>query len=173
MKKAENNRALSRAYALLRDETPLGAFNCGELCSARCCGGDDDTGMWLFPHEAEYLIQNSYKVTQSDGNFGFPCAVCPGECKRDERPLACRFFPLFPLLVEEKGRERIVVISDPRAGICPLTKGEVRLSRQFIRAVRRAGKCLIEDDEIREYMKKVSGELREILELQSLLTSED
>ena len=38
------------AYSLLEEVTPLPA-DCGQLCGAACCKGDDETGMYLFPGE--------------------------------------------------------------------------------------------------------------------------
>ncbi len=165
----EYNRALAKAYALMKNETPLGDIDCGTVCGARCCGGDDKTGMWLFPHEAEFVKQSSLTVKNTEANFGCPAAVCSGACKRDERPLACRFFPLFPILIEENGHETVKVIFDPRASVCPLSAEGVRLSRTFVRAVRRAGKCLAADEEINAYMKKISNELLELAELAAKL----
>lgn len=162
-------RALKKACALLKNETPLGSFDCGNLCAGRCCEGDSLTGMWLFPGEEQLVKGENFTIIETEANYGCPAVVCGGKCKRDKRPLSCRFFPLVPVIVEEEGRETVKAMIDPRAGICPLSSNEKLISRRFIRAVRRAGKCLAADDEIREYMKKISSEMLEIIELRSLL----
>ena len=42
---------LQKALDELENITPLKPFNCGKLCSARCCCGGDNDGMGLFPGE--------------------------------------------------------------------------------------------------------------------------
>lgn len=46
---------LQKALDELENITPLKPFNCGKLCSARCCSGGDNDGMGLFPGEKELL----------------------------------------------------------------------------------------------------------------------
>lgn len=46
---------LQKALDELENITPLKPFNCGKLCSARCCSGGDNDGMGLFPGEEELL----------------------------------------------------------------------------------------------------------------------
>lgn len=167
---AEQNRLYRRAYALLKKETPLGRFDCGRLCGGACCKGTENDGMLLFPHEEELLAHCGYTITAA----GEGCAmVCGGTCKRDYRPLACRFFPLFPVITVKNGSPTVAAVRDPRAaGACPLGKGGA-LSPRFVRAVRRAGKILARDDEIRAYMENMSEELAEITALQRMLIKED
>lgn len=164
------NKALREAYSLLRREAPLGGFNCGRLCSAACCAGNEGEGMWLFPHEAELFVKSDgFTIVKTESNFGYPLLVCRGVCNRAERPLACRFFPLFPALIEENGEEKIKIIRDPRASMCPLSLENTRIDRSFVRNVKLAGKFLARDVEIHEYLKKLSGELLEIQKFRELL----
>lgn len=168
------NKALREAYGLLRNRTPLGAYNCGRLCEAACCKGNADCGMWLFPHEKELFVKSdNFTVKETDGNFGYPMIICNGKCERDERPLSCRIFPLFPGIVEENGKEKIRIIRDPRASMCPLILDKSRFEQAFVRNVKLAGAFLAQDAEIKEYMKKVTAELIEIIELKKLLSEED
>ena len=53
------------------------------------------------------------------------------------RPLACRMFPLTPVLSVRDGRERLSVRMDPRAfAVCPLCEGGVRgMDAAFAQAV--------------------------------------
>ena len=105
------------AYQALQDLTPIAA-DCGKLCGARCCSGDDETGMILFPHEALLVHKAGYQITRAD-LMGLPVefAVCSGRCDRRLRPLSCRIYPYAPIL-----RDGVVeVIPDPRAKpFCPL-----------------------------------------------------
>lgn len=53
--KPEFESGLEKALDELEAVTPLKPFNCGRLCSARCCSGDENDGMGLFPGEEELL----------------------------------------------------------------------------------------------------------------------
>ena len=115
-------------YRLFDNSTPL-TVDCGKLCNSACCSGDD-SGMFLFPGEREVYkllkpdgikIEMSDLVYSYDGNeYKTPILFCNGDCDRYIRPLACRIFPLTPIL-DEYGK--IQIITDPRAkSICPLAK---------------------------------------------------
>lgn len=56
---------LQKALDELENITPLKPFNCGKLCSARCCSGGDNDGMGLFPGEKE-LFESSMDFEISD-----------------------------------------------------------------------------------------------------------
>ena len=163
------NPALREAYERLYHKTPLGFYNCGRLCDGLCCRGDCK-GMWLYPYEDElFADKEGFEICETEGNYGYPMVICSGECDRSERPLACRIFPLFPLVFEEDGKVQIKVVYDPRAGMCPLAKENRQLDPTFVKEVRKAARYLIRDEKIFEYMKAVSLELLEIIELQCRL----
>ena len=163
------NKVLKEAYDRLYHKTPLGFYNCGRLCDGLCCRGDCK-GMWLYPHEAElFADKDGFEVCETEGNYGYPMVICSGECNRAERPLACRIFPLFPLVHEIDGKLKFEVILDPRANMCPLAKSQKPLDPSFIKEVRKSARVLARDPETLEYMKAVSLELMEIIELQEKL----
>lgn len=163
------NPALREAYERLYHKTPLGFYNCGRLCDGLCCRGDEQ-GMWLFPYEEEiFENKEGFEVCETEGNYGYPMVICSGECDRAERPLACRIFPLFPLVTEDEGKIRIKVIYDPRAGMCPLTRQNKEIDSSFIKEIYKSTRYLIRDEKILEYLKAVSSELIEIMELKHLL----
>ena len=165
----ELHPALRDAYERLYHKTPLGFYNCGRLCDGLCCRGDCK-GMWLYPYEEEYFAnKEGFEVCETEGNFGYSMIICSGECSREERPIACRIFPLFPLVYEDGGKNKIKVIYDPRAGMCPLARENKLLDPKFAKEVRMAARSLMRDPKILEYMKAVSGELAEILELRHRL----
>lgn len=164
------NENLKKAYDCLSHETPLGFYDCGRLCDGLCCRGDCK-GMWLYPDEEELFAgKEGFEVCETEGNYGYPMVICSGECNRDERPLACRIFPLFPLVIEEGGEIKVRVIRDPRAGMCPIIRSSKRVTPSFIRSVRMAARYVIRDEKNLEYMKAVSLELLEIIELNERLT---
>ena len=153
--KKEN--VIKSCYSILRKATPLN-FDCGKICNAKCCEGDEKTGMLLFPGE-EGLIDPDINIIETEN--GGRLAVCNGSCDRSRRPLACRIYPLFPLVSHEGD---IKVIFDLRAD-CPLRKGEYKYNRRFIKAVKRVGKYLLLNDETAEYYKKLTELQNEQLEL--------
>lgn len=109
---------MKRAYTKLKNLTPIPA-DCGKLCDKRCCKGNEGDGMILFPGEDENRLPPSFTMSDSD-IYGHPVrfAACVGQCKRGERPLACRIFPFAPYL-EADGS--LTIIADPRAKfMCPL-----------------------------------------------------
>ena len=130
--------------------------------------------MWLYPYEEEmFADKEGFVVCETEGNYGYPMVICSGECDRAERPLACRIFPLFPLVLEENGKVTIKVIRDPRATMCPIVRSSKRIDPSFVREVRLAARRLIRDEKIFDYMKNVSLELLEIIELQARLAVEE
>lgn len=162
------NKALREAYALLEKNTPLGKTDCGLVCDAVCCTDECGDSMELFPYEKE-LLEGTEGFEITDGEV--PLLRCSGRCERDKRPLACRIYPLFPLVdTDEDGNEHIRVIYDPRAtAACPLCAKRTKLDRRFVRAVRRAGKYLLTDSESAAYLKKTSDYLKELIKLEVML----
>lgn len=148
-------------YALLGDVTPLPA-DCGEVCGAACCRGDENTGMLLFPCEAAPPFG---RVQESGDRRLF---VCDGQCDRDHRPLACRLFPLFPYVTEAG---RVKAVYDPAAfAVCPLVRlnANVRLRRDFVRRVRRVGRALMRTPDGRAFLIARSREIDELNRFLSL-----
>lgn len=152
-----------RAYRLLENVTPL-KFDCGLLCNGKCCTGDNDAGMCLFPGEEVILdADNDFlkirKESMVDTEILF--ATCNGSCNRRLRPLSCRIFPYVPYL-KENGR--LTIIEDPRAKyLCPLLAEsfEFKIDRRFRRKVFNAFQILIRDKDIRNHISLLSGVLDE------------
>ncbi len=147
-------------FGLFRDATPLKA-DCGAVCGAACCKGDDTVGMLLFPGEPSTL-----PVAEADGRR---FVLCGGHCEREDRPLACSIFPLFPA-VDEAGHVR--VIADPRAfPVCPLARQaeNVRFDPRFVRRVKKAGKLLATDPACFAFLRELTDELDEIVRMNELL----
>lgn len=116
--------------------------------------------MRLFPGEAVLLTGLPGFTLLPDENGVL--LVCEGRCDRRNRPLACRFFPLFPHL-DAQGRIRAVY--DPRAWrVCPLVRehSHVPLQPAFVRGVRHVGRLLTEDPACREELRRQAAEIDEI-----------
>ncbi len=154
--KKEN--VIKSCYSLLRKSTPLD-FDCGKICKGKCCWGDEKTGMLLFPGE-ENLIDPNIKVMENEQ--GERIAVCNGVCDRNKRPLSCRIYPLFPLVIEKDGKDEISVIFDLRAD-CPLRNGEYGFNRAYIKYVKRVGKFLLLNEETGEFYRELSAMEEEFL----------
>ena len=151
-----------RAFRLLGNFTPL-KTDCGVLCGRRCCHGDADTGMLLFPGEATVL-----PVREAGGRR---VAVCGGRCSRETRPLSCRLFPLFPV---PDGRGGLTAAADPRGAICPLVRhaAQVRFSHRFRARVAAVGRLLLCDADCRAFLEHVWAEMADAEALRSSLTAD-
>ena len=151
-------------YRLFDDCTPI-PVDCGQLCGGACCEGDD-CGMHLFPGERkvyELLDEDWIKIEKSDLNYSYknknynvPVAFCSGKCDRFARPLACRIFPLTPVLRDGK----IEVITDPRAkSVCPLSKGFYVSDYQerFVKNIYRAFTLLCKNPQFKAFFEEYSA----------------
>lgn len=145
---------ITRARDLLRTLTPLNS-DCGRYCGGACCASDseDEQGMLLFPGEERLYSDCEWAKVLPARFLGLDDArmlVCRGECPRDERPLACRLFPIAPRLIDGKCAARL----DRRAfGVCPLTGyGIQALSGEFIRTCEQVFDLLCEDEDCLRYI---------------------
>lgn len=156
-------------YRLFDTNTPL-AVDCGKLCASACCGGDD-SGMFLFPGEKEvYKLLNpaGMRIEYSDLTYNYngkqcktPILFCDGDCDRYVRPLACRIFPLTPVLGEDG---KIEIITDPRAkSICPLAKTLYldEYDENFIKSVKKAFILLMKNKQVRAFMVEYTRYINE------------
>lgn len=150
-------------YSLLRNETPL-SFDCGEICGGKCCKGDSNLGMLLFPGE-ENLIDSNIEIKETES--GDKIAVCNGNCDRNKRPLSCRIYPVFPLIVNENNEEKIKTIIDLRAD-CPLKECEYKFQKSFLRKVKRVGKLLLLNEETKEFYLSLCDDFNEQIALLKL-----
>lgn len=163
--KRKTQSAVEKARDAIGELTPLKGHDCGQLCSAACCKGDEQTGMYLFPNETTELRT----IELPDG---LRLAVCSGNCSREKRPLACMIFPFFPT-VDDKGK--VYAEIDSRAySVCPLAvcSEEVIFDRRFIKAIKKAGKQLAKDEDCLEFMQTVTAQIDEINEMRKAFSSE-
>ena len=157
---------LRKAREILEKVTPL-KTDCGRVCGARCCRSleGEETGMLLFPgEEACYAGKPGWKLRRTPSGT---LLVCPGDCARDERPLACRIFPLLPVIRNGE----VKVAADQRArAVCPLLKQGIRgMDPAFAEAVREAGKILAEDAAQRTFIERMTEEQDELKSLRDRL----
>ena len=140
-----------QAFSILNGLTPL-ENDCGKLCGGACCKGDETIGMRLFPHEESRL--NKIKAEN-----GAKLVVCSGKCNRSERPLSCRIFPFFPIIHEDG---HISAEIDARAiNLCPLADNcdIIKFNKDFIVAVRKVGRLLSADSEIKAFLLESKAEI--------------
>ena len=182
---------IEKAREYLENITPLKG-DCGLLCGSVCCKrpdaeSSDNLGMWLFPYEDILYKNNSYfKVIQADGNCSYPFLLCGYSedknnfCKREERPLFCRFFPYFPIIekVEKTNKNRkyrIKIMIHPTAlNMCPAILNKLKITSEFSRALKKAVYIMLNQSEnsqeilnylteTGEYLKSISEFLEKIL----------
>ena len=160
--------AVVAARALLAGKTPL-KKDCGRYCGAACCQSDEDGqgGMLLFPGEDALYdpLPEGFRMERNDQVLpGAKLLICPGDCSRDARPLACRLFPLLPL-IGDGGEVRVV--TDLRAkAVCPLARqGKSAMDPAFTAAVREAGEILAKEEEQALFLELLEEEQQELREL--------
>ena len=158
---------LQAAREKLNSVTPL-KRDCGRVCGAACCrpAGGEETGMLLFPGEEEaYSGRAGWTIRETAMG---PMAICPGACDRNERPLACRLFPLLPLI---RADGEVYAAVDRRAkAVCPLARqGRSAVDPAFAEAVREAGSLLAGDGEQAAFLKRLAEEQEELKRLRRAL----
>jgi len=145
------------AYRKLGNISPL-YFDCGELCSKKCCN-NNDKGMYLFPGEDVFLelFPHDYYIMPAGD---LKLLKCTGTCSRDIRPLSCMIFPLFPFLYENG---TLSVEFDPRAkGTCPLLFYDIKeleLKKSFRKQIRHFFDKAKMEKEIYDYLRFITDEL--------------
>ena len=150
-----------KAYKILDGLTPLRS-DCGRLCDAACCKGDDDTGMLLFPGEAELFEGADDFVIKKQGELDV--VICNGHCNREQRPLSCRIFPL--AIVYDGSRTK--VIADHRSIlVCPLYRQALseRLDPAFRRAVKDVALILNQSESMKDFLAEVFLQCEQAKEL--------
>lgn len=157
----------TRIYKMLDDVTPIKA-DCGKLCDAACCKGDEDSGMYLFPFEEVMFSGDTwYDIYDSDFIFrGSPVKIfiCKDSCPREKRPLSCRIFPLFYVDGEVKGDIR-------GKGLCPLITGQFPLEQynpEFIVAVKKVFNILNKFRTTKLYIKETEKIIDEFCEVNDI-----
>ena len=151
-------QALTQARELLRELTPLHR-DCGRLCDGACCQGDESSGMLLFPgEETLYEGKDTFRILPASYTLCDRPAlllICTGSCHREERPLSCRLFPVFPAAAGLR--------MDPRAhALCPLaSSGLSGLSGDFLTACRAAAELLHRDPECHAFLLAVEQTLQD------------
>ena len=158
-------------YRMFDHVTPAKS-DCGVLCDHICCRGDEG-GMYLFPGEKSvYRLLNPdwIRIEQSDFTYSWegkkkklPIAFCKGKCDRYQRPLACRIFPLTPILTDQ-GSLKIIV--DPRAkSMCPLSKvWEIEdFEPQFLTNVERTFRLLLKNREFYAFMQEYTKYIKDFI----------
>ena len=148
----ETRHPVARCRALLRDVTPL-QTDCGRLCGAACCRS-------LPGEEAFYAGRPDFRLRQAAMGT---LVICGGACSRSERPLACRMFPLLPVLRGADGLEVKVALDARSRAVCPLASGGLRGMREDFRAaVRQCGEILAEDEAQRAFLLALTREQDEL-----------
>lgn len=155
---------LMRARELLENITPL-RTDCGMACGVACCRplAGETTGMLLFPgEEAYYEGREGYRMTATDQGT---LLICAGRCRRTDRPLSCRLFPLLPLIRPDG----VKVATDLRAkAVCPLARqGKETLAPEFVAAVRQVGQLLAEDESQRAFLARLTAHQDELKALRN------
>lgn len=137
---------LQQAKAVLERVTPL-KHDCGAVCGAACCPRLRSAGRGkrhvLFPGEA--AAAGFAAVDTPEGRL----LLCSGRCAREDRRWRAGCFRCFRISVRTAAFVRYTIRRAYR--VCPLVRlrERVPLDREFVRAVRRAGRILAADEMLR------------------------
>ena len=160
-------QAILIARKKIETVTPL-LFDCGSLCASRCCQALDEesvSGMLLYPGE-EYFYHTEtdwYRILPSHLP-GVSLFVCNGTCPREERPLACRLFPLLPIYTRD-GKADVRIDMRGR-GICPLCeRSKESLSPAFVKKAMECAEILCQSEDILSFIKTIQNEEKQIRNL--------
>ena len=158
--------SILKARELLAEVTPL-KRDCGRICGARCCASleGEETGMLLFPGEEDlYEAADGWRMVPAGREM---LIICPGKCRREDRPLACRMFPLLPV----PGEDGIRVRTDERSrAVCPLARqGKRGMDPAFAGAVKQAGETLAADPAQKAFLLRLAEEQEELRTLRKRL----
>ncbi len=148
---------IKKAYELLENVTPV-KYDCGKICNKKCCKGNDNDGMLLFPGEEEIFYQNENFEVYFDNRYDNLAVRCKGSCCRNERPLSCRIFP-YLIYTEEKSGKHSVVPDIRALEFCPLISEKYEVDRKFLRALRMSSAKLCENSEISDFIQKITKKL--------------
>ncbi len=152
--------ALEYARQLLSQATPLWK-DCGSQCGGACCQSDEsgENGMLLFPGEDRYYAGCTWARILQMGEYSR--LVCDGSCPRENRPLACRIFPLVILPMQEEKEIVANIVMDVRAWpVCPLMRfGEKGLRTGFVDAVRQAAAVLCKEDKLLQFLYRQAEQI--------------
>ncbi len=155
-------QAVKAARDVTEKVAPL-CFDCGRVCGSACCKqGEQGEGMLLFPgEEALYRsLPQGFSLKPYTDLPGTFLLTCSGVCRRSQRPLACRFFPLTPLARRDaQGNIRLRLALDRRAWpVCPLMESGFRgLAPSFIEACKEATRLLFSSEEQRAFLLGLDG----------------
>ena len=173
MKSSIRKKDYMKIYNMTNNASPLGEFNCGELCNSICCTvenkdkGDvlSDMVLYLLPGEEELLENESgwfnlyYETTDEydypdswDGKVYYIICTNPPYCNRKLRPIQCRSFPLSPHLDKENNLHLIYDVDDLTYQ-CPIIHEKIDLSEDFLKKTYKMWKRLIEDKLIFDLVK--------------------
>ena len=179
MKKCENMKSSIRKkdyiklYNMTNNASPLGEYNCGELCDSICCtienkNNEDvlsDMVLYLLPGEEEMLENESdwfemfYETTEEyaypdswKGEVYYIKCTNPPYCNRRLRPIQCRSFPLSPHLDKDDNLHLIYDVDDMTYQ-CPIIRDKLNLDEDFIKKTYKMWKTLTKDKLIFDLVK--------------------
>ena len=129
---------------MTNNASPLGKFNCGELCNSICCTVENgerndelaEMVLYLLPGEEEIYI----KCTN------------PPHCNRRLRPIQCRSFPLSPHF-DKDNKLHLIYDVDDMTYQCPIIADKMDLDEDFLKKIYKMWERLTEDKLIHDLVK--------------------
>ncbi len=147
--------SINKLYNFLDSVTPLD-YDCGKICSSKCCKGNSDNGMILFPgEELKFSDRDNFKIFY-DERYDCNIITCNGTCDRKNRPISCRIFPFMFYKTEINSPVRVA--ADIRAvEFCPILENQLVTDKKFQRAMRISAKYIENDSELSDFIFKLTS----------------
>lgn len=140
-------------YGLLATVNPV-PYDCGTICGEACCqSGDEDIGIFLLPGEEKIRNLSEWESYEKTDDCYFVKCKGPKSCDRQNRPIQCRTFPLFPVL-QPDGKFSVEANPIELPYGCPLIEAGAKLDSDFIEATAKAWEKLLDDPDVFELIKK-------------------
>ena len=173
MKSSIRKKDYIKLYNMTNNASPLGQFNCGELCDSICCTVENkneedllsEMVLYLLPGEVEMLENESdwfelfYETTDEydypeswNGKVYYIKCTNPPHCNRRLRPIQCRSFPLSQHL-DEDNKLHLIYDEDDMTYQCPIIRDRLDLDEDFINRIFKMWEKLIEDKLIFDLVK--------------------
>ena len=140
MKSSIRKKDYLKIYNITNNASPLGKFNCGELCDSICCTVENGERNDVLEEMVLYLL--------------------PGEEEMLENgPIQCRSFPLSPHFDKDNNLQLIYDMDDMTYQ-CPIIVDKMDLDEDFLKKIYKMWERLTEDKLIFDLVK-MDSEKRE------------
>ena len=126
-----------KIYNLTNNASPLGDFNCGELCNSICCTVENGERNDVLEEMVLYLLPGEEEMLENESDWF---------------EMLCRSFPLSPHFDKDNNLHLIYDVDDMTYQ-CPIIAEKMDLDEDFLKKIYKMWKRLTEDKLIFDLVK--------------------